>query len=710
MSDTSLLKALKNHYGFDAFRPMQEEIIEHVMAGGHALVIMPTGGGKSVCYQLPAILKDGLSVVVSPLISLMNDQVRALRANGIAAAAMHSGTDAKEAKETIGQIKDGTLKLLYVSPEKALSPGFVAFLQPLKISLIAIDEAHCVSIWGNDFRPEYAKLRELVSHFPNSAVIALTATADVATQKDICDQLQLKDPKTYLSSFERPNITLTVQAGIQRMDHMKVFIRRQEGRPGIVYCLARKTTETIAKALRKVGYKAEAYHAEMDNVFRKKVQEDFQFDRIEIVCATIAFGMGIDKPNIGWIIHYNLPKNIENYYQEVGRAGRDGQPAEALMFYSFRDVSVYRDFIEKSTGPTEFKRVQSEKLDRIWEYSQAMNCRTNVILNYFGEYRSEPCGHCDHCLQPREGFDGTRLAQMALSACKRCGESVGMGLLVDVLRGSGRKEIYDRELQLVKTYGAGRDVSWKNWINYITQMINQGLLDIDYVNHSVLICTPLSADVLYNQKKVILHRPAEPLEEPVQKKVPRREIFNKELIRRLDAVCRACAKEEDIPVYAVFSKGTIKEMARVRPITVEDFAQVEGVGTYKAEKYGQAFVDAIRAYFADQDVLKNPRGMTYVETLDLFHQGLSLEEMAKKRELAVTTIASHLSKLYEKGEKIDLKQFLQPDDLVIAQQGWRASGFSDQVKKVKEQTGDSISYTRLHLALAVLRRDAANAS
>jgi ATP-dependent DNA helicase RecQ len=699
-----LHKTLKTHFGFDTFRPHQEEVIEHVLEGGHALVIMPTGGGKSICYQLPALLKEGFALVISPLISLMNDQVRAMKSNGIIAGAIHSGTSSEESKTIIQQIENGELKILYVSPERALSTRFIEFLAPQKVSLIAIDEAHCVSIWGNDFRPEYAKLQGLIRYFPEASVIALTATADKATQQDIRQQLKLKDPKTYLSSFERPNIYLSAKAGIQRLDQIKAFIRRQDGHPGIVYCLARKTTESIATALRKIGYKAEAYHAEIDNGKRKKIQDDFQYDKIQIVCATIAFGMGIDKPNIRWIIHYNLPKNIENYYQEVGRAGRDGQEAEALMFYSFRDVSVYREFIEKSEANPTFKRVQSEKLDRIWEFSQATNCRTNVILNYFGEYRSTPCGHCDHCLHPLEGFDGTRMAQMALSACKRCNESVGIGMLVDVLRGSGRKEIYERNLQFVKTYGAGKETSWKDWMNYLTQLINQGLLDIDYINHSVLICTPLSEEVLYENKEVTLQRPADPLTEPTKRKEPKREIFNKELIQRLVDLCKKFGTEEGIPPYSVFPKGTIREMAEVRPLTVEEFTQLNGVGEYKSEKYGQSFIEAIRAYITDQDIIKKPKGMTYVETLELFHQGLPLEEIAQKREMAVSTIATHLAKLYEKGEDIDLKQFLLPDDLIVAKQGWQASGFSTQMSKIKEQVGDSLNYVRLHLAIAIVRR------
>ncbi|MDZ4747746.1 MAG: DNA helicase RecQ [Saprospiraceae bacterium] len=702
-----LHQTLKTHFGFDSFRPHQEEILHHVLDGGHALVIMPTGGGKSVCFQLPAVIKEGFALVISPLISLMNDQVRSLRTNGINSGALHSGTSAEESREIIHHIHSGILKILYVSPERALTQKFLEFIAPLKVSLIAIDEAHCVSIWGNDFRPEYAQLPGLMQYFPDAPVLALTATADRATQEDIRLQLRLKDPKTYLSSFERPNIQLSVRAGIQRIEQIRDFIKTRKGQAGIIYCLARKTTESIAETLKKYGYKAAAYHAEIDNTTRKKVQEDFQFDRLEIVCATIAFGMGIDKPNIRWIIHYNLPKNIENYYQEIGRSGRDGQPAEALMFYSFRDISIYKEFIDQSEANETFKRVQAEKLERIWEYSQATNCRTNVILNYFGEYRSTGCGHCDHCLHPLQGFDGTRLAQMALSACKRSGETVGVTMLVDVLRGSGKKEIYERNLQQIKTYGAGKDIAWKEWIHYITQMINQGLLEIDYIGHSVLRCTPLSDAVLFEDRKVELHRQAKVLEEPVVKRKPKTVRFSEGLIDRLEKLCQQLGKEEGLPPYAIFPKGTLREMAEVRPFTVEELSRLNGIGDFKSKKYGQAFVDEIRSYMTDQDIIKKPKGMTYVETLNLFQQGLSPEEIAQKREMAVSTIAMHLAKLYEKGEDIDIQQFLFPDDLVIARQGWRASGFSEQMSKVKEQVGDSIDYTRLNLALAIVKREKA---
>lgn len=700
-----LHQTLKTHFGFDTFRPHQEEIITHLLEGGHALVIMPTGGGKSVCFQLPALLKPGFALVISPLISLMNDQVRSLRANGIVAGALHSGTSSEESRQIFEQIHNGQLKILYVSPERALTQKFIEFIAPLDVSIIAIDEAHCVSIWGNDFRPEYAQLPGLLRYFPNTPVVALTATADRATQEDIRLQLQLKDPVTYLSSFERPNIHMEVRAGIQRIEQIREFVKQREGQPGIIYCLARKTTESIAEALKKYGYKAAAYHAEIDNVTRKRVQEDFQFDRLQIVCATIAFGMGIDKPNIRWIIHYNLPKNIENYYQEIGRSGRDGQPADALMFYSFRDVEVYKEFINNSEANETFKRVQSEKLERIWEYSQATNCRTNVILNYFGEYRSAGCGHCDHCLRPLEGFDGTKLAQIALSACKRCNQSVGINMLVDVIRGSGRKEIYERGFHQIKTYGAGKNISWKDWMHYITQMINQGLLEIDYIEHSVLKCTPLSEAVLFDDKTVTLQRQTETLKEPVIREKPKKVKFNEELVERLETLCRQFAKEEGLPTYAIFPKGTLKEMAEVRPFTVEEFSRLTGVGDFKSRKYGQAFVDAIRGFMTEQNIIKKPKGMTYVETLDLFRQGLTLDEIAKKREMALSTITGHLAKLYEKGEDINLQQFLLPDDLIVAKQGWRASGYSELMSKIKEQVGDSIDYARLHFAMAILRRE-----
>ncbi len=700
----SIYHALKTHFGYDQFREHQLDIIQHVLEGGDALVIMPTGGGKSICYQLPAMLKEGFTLVISPLISLMNDQVRSLKANGIPAGALHSGTDPDEARTIYTQIANLELKILYVSPERVLTSKFLDFISLQKVSLIAIDEAHCVSIWGNDFRPEYAQLPGLTSQFPLVPVLALTATADKATQEDIRNQLRLNNPKTFLSSFERPNIHLSVRAGIQRIEMIREFLKTHEGQPGIIYCLARKTTESIAENLSKYGYKVKAYHADIDNRIRKGIQEDFQFNRIQIVCATIAFGMGIDKPDIRWVIHFNLPKNIENYYQEIGRSGRDGAPAETIMFYSFADVKAYRGFIAESSANDTFKRVQEEKLDRIWDYSQATSCRTNVILNYFGEYRSKPCGHCDHCTNPPQGFDGTQWAQMALSACKRCEESIGMTMLIDVLRGSQRHEIRERNFHRIKTYGAGKELSYREWLQYITQMINQGLLEIDYTQHSVLKCTPLSDEVLFQNRKIQLVREKVAPVEPWVPRKPKSVKFNEALLDRLELLTNRLAKEEGIPAYAIFPRGTLKEMAEVRPFTLEEFVALNGIGEFKSGKYGKVYLDTIRDFMTQQDFIKKPKGGTYIETLNLFNQGLSLEEIAKARGMVTGTIAGHLARLYEKGEEIDLRKWVSERDLVMAKQAWRASEFSDQISKIKEQVGDSLEYDTLHLAMAILRK------
>jgi ATP-dependent DNA helicase RecQ len=699
-----LLHTLKARFGFDTFRPLQQDIIQHVLQGGDALVIMPTGGGKSICYQLPALLQSGMALVISPLISLMNDQVSALQAKDIAAGALHSGSTPADINDIYIQIANKELKILYVSPERAVTPRFMEFILKQEVSLIAIDEAHCVSIWGNDFRPEYAQLHKLTSQFTNVPVLGLTATADKATQEDIKQQLRLNAPRTFLYSFERPNIYLQARPGIERIDQIKEFLKSKSHASGIIYCLARKTTETVAEMLRRAGYNAEAYHAEMENIARKRVQDAFQRDEIQIVCATIAFGMGIDKPNIRWIIHYNLPKNIENYYQEIGRSGRDGLPAEAMMFYSFRDLSVYREFIFKSEANETFKEVQSKKLDRIWEFSQATNCRTNVILNYFGEYRSASCNHCDNCRQPPVGFDGTRIAQMALSACKRSNENIGLNLLVDVLRGSSRREIIERGLHKIKTYGAGREYNTRDWTHYITQLINQGLLEIDYTKGGILKCTPLTDAVLFDNKEVTLHKIVEAPIEPVAAKRPKIKRYTEELFQRIEELNNKLSAGEGVPAYAVFPKPSLRAIASHGPLTIEEFAAIEGIGEYKAKKYGQSYLDLIRTFMMDQDIVKKPRGVTYIETLNLFQQGMTIEEIAVARKMAPSTIATHLAKLYERGEPIELNRMVSKTELQLAKQAWRASGFSETMSKIKEEVGDSLDYVKLTLAIAILRK------
>ena len=491
-------------YGYHAFRDGQEEIVDSLLDGKDNLVIMPTGGGKSLCYQLPAMMLPNLTIVISPLIALMEDQVAALLQLGTNAGTLHSGKSYEEKMDISSAIDDGSLKLLYIAPETMLQDRMINYLKDKKISLIAIDEAHCVSVWGNDFRPEYTALKKLKEVFPETPWVALTATADKATQDEMLNKLGLENPIITLSSFERENITITCLPGQKRIDQIKKFILNKEGQAGIVYCLSRKSTEKMSAKLSEIGIKSAYYHAGMDALSRSRIQQRFQNDEIDVICATIAFGMGIDKSNVRYVIHFNLPKNVESYYQEIGRAGRDGLPSEALLFYSWADVMQLRRFIDESEAASEFKKVQHSKLDRIWDLASSFSCRTNFILNYFGEYRSKACKHCDNCLLPPESFDGKMIAQKALSAIARCNQSATLSQIMDVLKGSYKEELKVLGFTEVKTFGAGRDLSYPEWREYITQLFNLGLVSIDYTMNSHLKLTPLSKEVLSGSQPVSL--------------------------------------------------------------------------------------------------------------------------------------------------------------------------------------------------------------
>lgn len=592
-----ILELLKNTFGFSHFRGQQEEIIKTVLSKNDALIIMPTGGGKSLCYQIPALVNEGLTLVISPLIALMNDQVTALKELNIPAATLHSHIDAFQTSQVYESLEKNALKLLYLSPEKIMSNGFLPYLKKLKIDLIAIDEAHCVSVWGNDFRPEYVKLSQLKEAFPNIPTIALTATADAATRKDIIEQLKLKDATLFLSSFERKNIKTTSKAGLKRAEQILYFLRDREDEAGIVYCLSRKSTESVAKRLQAKGYKAKAYHAGLDGKSRQKVQEDFQNDALQIVCATIAFGMGIDKPNIRWVIHYNMPKNIEGYYQEIGRAGRDGAPAEALLFYSWADQLNLQKFIDDSQAEDTFKKVQTAKLERMWAFANTLNCRTNLVLNYFGEYINEKCNHCDNCLNPPEIIDGTRYAQMALSAVLRTKEAVGINMLIDILRGSFKQEIRSKEYDKIKTFGVGREVPFVHWRHFITQLINQGIISIDFTDFSALKITPLSGVILKGEQSVQL---AKFIEVDRKKKVAIPKIkhdvadIDSDLLSKLKTWRSALAKAQKVPVYIVLSNKALEQIAASKPDTNMKLLAVEGIGKVKLEKYGAQLLTLVQ--------------------------------------------------------------------------------------------------------------------
>lgn len=593
--------ALKKYFGYDRFRPMQAEIIQSIYHRKDALVLMPTGGGKSVCYQIPAVTMPGSCVVVSPLISLMKDQVESLKANGIEAAFLNSTLDANEQQEVENAFFRSEIDLLYVSPEKLVSGNFLPLLQRAKINLFAIDEAHCISAWGHDFRQEYTQLRFVKEQFPNVPIVALTATADKVTRNDIVQQLGLAEPEIFIASFDRPNLSLEVRPGQRRFPQILEFILQRPNQPGIIYALSRKNTEDLARKLQDEGLNAAHYHAGLPDKERSKVQEDFINDNTMVICATVAFGMGIDKSNVRWVIHYSLPKNIESYYQEIGRSGRDGVKADTLLFYSYADVMTLQDILQKNEGKQ--TDLQLDKLERMRQYAESLACRRRILLNYFGEDHSENCGNCDVCQNPPTYFDGTVIAQKALSAIYRLREKVGIGLLIDVLRGSQKRIIFERGYQNIKTYAAGRDISYSEWRYYIQQLLNLGYIEIALDQNKVVRLTSASKRVLFEKEQVQLvrlqtqkaRREAEKVKakKPTKRQRARNELF--ELLRQLR---KKLARERGVPPYIIFSDATLEEMAVSHPVSDFEMRRVSGVGERKLHLYGDQFMAVIREYLS----------------------------------------------------------------------------------------------------------------
>ncbi|MDR1357550.1 MAG: DNA helicase RecQ [Tannerellaceae bacterium] len=607
IQETALL--LKKYFGFDSFRPLQAEVIGRVIEKKDSLALMPTGGGKSVCYQLPALCMKGTAIVVSPLIALMKDQVNALTANGIPAVALNSMMP-EYARQTLRQrCIEGQYKLLYISPEGLLNE-LDGLLSRMEISLVAIDEAHCISRWGHDFRPEYARLSVLKEYFPHLPVLALTATADKVTRLDIINQLKLNDPELFVSSFDRPNLSLTVRRGLEKREKIAAivsFIRLRKGQSGILYCMKRADTEALALHLRENAVKAAAYHAGLSPDERERAQDDFTNDRIDVVCATVAFGMGIDKSNVRWVIHYNMPGNIENYYQEIGRAGRDGLKSDTMLFYSIGDLVVLRSFASES-GQND---VNIEKLNRMQLYCETDVCRRRILLNYFGEEAGNDCGNCDVCLDPPQRFDGSVLVQKALSAILRTGERVGMNMLIDILRASGKVELLRQGYDKLKTYGAGRDLPFKVWREYIYQMLQLGYIEIDYAGGQTLKVTALGRKALFGEAKAVLAAYREPdvagfaKKEKKERGAPRHKSKQpirivetgspeKTLSDSLRQLRLRIAQQEKTPAYIIFSDAALEDMVQKKPLTLEAFAGIRGVGEVKLEKYGDVFVALIR--------------------------------------------------------------------------------------------------------------------
>ncbi len=699
MTHEILLAKLKENFGFEKFRPNQEEIINCILSGQDSLAIMPTGGGKSICFQLPALVFSGITIVISPLIALMKDQVDSLKANGIEACFINSSQTEDERQFYIERLKSNAIKLVYIAPE---SLSFLDnIFNSLTISLIAIDEAHCISSWGHDFRPAYTNLGYLKNRFPSTPILALTATADKATRKDISEQLNLKNPKLFVASFDRKNLSLEVRPALDRVKQIIDFIQKKPNESGIVYCLSRKTTEELAEKLQKIGISAKAYHAGLDNKIRSKTQDEFINDDCKVVCATIAFGMGIDKSNVRWVIHYNLPKNIEGYYQEIGRAGRDGLPSETVLFESYGDVIQLQKFASQGLNA----EVQLAKLERMKQYADALSCRRKILLSYFGELVTENCGNCDICKNPPLFFDGTTIAQKALSAIIRLQETEPLPVIIDFLRGSKNAYIYEKEYQNLKTYGVGIDLSWYDWNQYLIQLINLGYCEIAFHKQNKIRLTSLAKKVLFEGEKVQLTTvPKINIEKQEIKESKNKSVANS-LFETLRKLRYEISKEESVPAYVIFSDAALRQMETERPMSDTELLAIDGVGKAKLEKYGDAFIKVIQDFQKAKGTKKKKEATTYKETLELYKNGLTAEEIAIKRKLGVSTIMSHLAKLYVDGADLDLDSFVSKEEVLQIADAQIKLESPNTLKPYFDYFEEKIDYGKIRLALAVIEKD-----
>ncbi len=720
------LQVLNKYFGYEEFRPMQEDIIRSVAAKKDCLVLMPTGGGKSVCYQVPALMLPGLTVVISPLIALMKDQVDALRLNGVNAAFLNSSISAEGQNNLMSDLEQGKIKLLYIAPER-LNNGlnnFIAFLKRLDISLFAIDEAHCISHWGHDFRPDYLLLNSLKENFPDIPLIALTATADKLTQKDIIQKLRLHKPEIFISSFNRGNIRYIIEDKDDHFNKIIDFLEQHANDSGIIYCLSRQNTEDYAERLSDRGYNALAYHAGLDPATRSLRQEQFKKDEVRIMVATIAFGMGIDKSNVRFVIHTTLPKNIEGYYQETGRAGRDGLPAQALLFYSSGDLNKLKSFISVEGNPEQTK-VYLKKLNQMAEFCSSHVCRRKFLLNYFDEVYNAPCGNCDICISGKSlpVFDGTIIAQKALSAIVRLKEKFGIGYVVNFLKGSDSKKMFD-EHRYLPTFGKGAEFTVDEWKNYFRQLLDRGLIE-QYGEFSVLRVTENGRDVLYNNAKVELNPPKEKKAARIESKdrysTSGSTNYDVVLFDQLKQLRMAIANAENVPPYIVFPDTTLVELSTFLPMNYEDLPHISGFGKIKIDKYGKEFLSVINKHCKNNELStrmnekksfygvsgKNakkeaPVSETKKITYDLYCLGTSISEIAHLRKLAEGTITEHLLHYVQTGD-INVLKFVSKEKLEVISK--KIDEYGDQKTSIlKEVLGDDYSYIEIKAVCNYRRR------
>jgi len=710
---TSPLEILNQQFGFKEFRFHQQQIIESVMAKNDTAVLMPTGGGKSLCYQIPALLFNGLTIVVSPLIALMKDQVDGLRLNGIAAAYLNSTLSPNEQAEVMNDIRTGKLKLLFIAPEKIFinEQQFLHFLKPLNVSLFAIDEAHCISQWGHDFRPEYLQLAVLKKHFPGVPIIALTATADELTRKDILEKLNLQSPKTFISSFNRENIHYFIEQKRNWFAYLLDYLNKHKEDSGIIYCLSRASTESLADDLAEHGFSAKPYHAGLEKQQRDLHQELFIKDKVKIIVATIAFGLGIDKSNVRFVFHVDLPKNIESYYQETGRAGRDGVKSDAILFYGRGDLVKLKKFCEIENNPAQ-SRIMLEKLNKMARLCETQTCRRKFMMNYFGEAYPNYCGSCDVCLSNYEKFDGTIVAQKALSAVARLDQRYGVNFVIDFLRGSKSEKLQQWQTQL-KTYGVGADIGKEEWRQYLNDLIVMGYLQQEEGQYPVLKLTEKSKAVLKGEETVMLvksitRKKAEVKEQP----------HEVELLSRLKILRNRLADEARIPAYVIFSDSTLIELATYLPQNLSELKMISGFGDVKLQRYGKVFLDEVLTYCKKNNLpsrmvnkttrrrrrtapsLLLEKSDTRVESYELFKSGKTVAEVAAFRNLATSTIQNHLAFFVAVG-KLEVTELVSPEKI-------------DQIEKViklhsdlslgelKKILGENINYGEITAVISHL--------